>query len=440
MSTAVSVNGAQCRSAPSIGVASPVLKEIRTGYKNGGKAGEPATARASGNLRAKVAPPSIAMNDVFQAALPYVWFGLLVLAAAFFFPPLATWLPGLLGNCRPAIAPRGEQCQNQRKSPGGWMNTTRWSVFATALAAGVACSGGISAQDWPTRPVTMVVPYAPGGPIDQAARVIGRELSEKLGQQFIVEHRGGAGGAVGAAQVAKSKPDGYTLLVTANGPAVLNKMLYASLPYDPEADFAPISLVSDVPMMFMVKPSSPVQDLKDFVAQAKQKREAVTIGHPGIGTAAHLAALWFASSAAINIVPVAYRGTAPIVTAVLGGEIELGLASYVPQVQSVKTIAVTAEQRVDFLPGAPTARESGVLDIVTGTFTALVAPAGVPPEIASRMNRILDVFLKTEEAKKQFAALGAQVLGGAPGRVIERMNQERALWGPIVKRENIQLQ
>ena len=106
----------------------------------------------------------------------------------------------------------------------------------------------------------------------------------------------------------------------------------------------------------------------------------------------------------------------------------------------MKTIAVTAEQRVDFLPGVPTARESGVLDIVTGTFTALVAPAGVPPEIVSRMNRILDAFLKTEEAKKQFASLGAHALGGAPGRVTERMNQERALWGPIVKRENIQLQ
>ena len=134
------------------------------------------------------------------------------------------------------------------------------------------------------------------------------------------------------------------------------------------------------------------------------------------------------------------RTLVPIVTARLGGEIELGLASYAPQVQSVKTIAVTAEQRVDFLPSAPTARESGVLDIVTGTFTALVAPAGVPPEIIVRMNRILDAFLKTEEAKKQFAALGAQVLGGPPGRMTERMNHERALWGPVIKRENIQLQ
>src|SRR6478672_10130811 len=179
-----------------------------------------------------------------------------------------------------------------KENPGGHMRTNRWTVGAIALAAGLVCNAVASAEDWPTRPVTMIVPYAPGGNIDQAARLFARELSEKLGQQFIIESKGGAGGSIGAAQVAKSKPDGYTLLVTANGPAVLNKMLYASLPYDPETDFAPISLVSDVPMMFMVNPRSPVQDLKDFVAQAKQKREAVTIGHPGIGTAAHLAALW----------------------------------------------------------------------------------------------------------------------------------------------------
>ena len=127
----------------------------------------------------------------------------------------------------------------------------------------------------------MVVPYAPGGNIDQAARVFGRELSEKLGQQFIVESKGGAGGSLGAAQVAKSKPDGYTLLVTANGPAVLNKMLYASLPYDPDTDFTPISLISDVPQVFIVNPKSPVSDLKGLVALAKQKKDALTIGHPG---------------------------------------------------------------------------------------------------------------------------------------------------------------
>ena len=124
------------------------------------------------------------------------------------------------------------------------MNTNGWTVCATALAA-VVCCGVASAEDWPTRPVTMVVPYAPGGNIDQAARVFGRELSEKLGQQFIVESKGGAGGAIGAAQVAKSKPDGYTLLVTANGPSVLNKMLYASLSYDPDTDFTPIALISE---------------------------------------------------------------------------------------------------------------------------------------------------------------------------------------------------
>src|SRR5580765_8010293 len=178
-----------------------------------------------------------------------------------------------------------------KENPGGFMRTNRWTVGAAALAAGFLCVGGASAQDWPTRPVTMIVPYAPGGNIDQAARVVGRELSEKLGQQFIIESKAGAGGAIGASYVAKSKPDGYTLLVTANGPSVLNKMLYASLPYDPDTDFTPISLISDVPQVFIVNLKSPVGDLKGLVALAKEKKDALTIGHPGIGTGAHLATL-----------------------------------------------------------------------------------------------------------------------------------------------------
>lgn len=320
------------------------------------------------------------------------------------------------------------------------MRTNRWTVGAAVLAAALVCNGTAAAEDWPTRPVTMVVPYAPGGNIDQAARVFGRELSEKLGQQFIIESKGGAGGAIGATQVAKAKPDGYTLLVTANGPSVLNKMLYASLPYDPDADFAPISLISDVPQVFIVNPKSPVGDLKGLVALAKAKKDALTIGHPGVGTGSHLTAIWFANLAGINVIPVAYRGAMPIVTAVLGGEIDVGLPAYIPQVHTAKVIAVTSDERVDFLPGVPTARESGVADVASGTFTGLAAPAGVPPEIVTKINRILDAFLKTDAAKKQFAILGARTLGGPPERLTERMNREKALWGPIVKSANIKLQ
>jgi tripartite-type tricarboxylate transporter receptor subunit TctC len=309
----------------------------------------------------------------------------------------------------------------------------------TVMLAILAAPAAASAENWPDRPVTLVVPYAPGGNIDQAARVFGRELSEKLGQQFVVESKGGAGGAIGAVAVAKSKPDGYTLLVTANGPSVLNKMLYASLPYDPETDFTPISLISDVPLVFIVNPKSPANDLKGLVALAKQKK-SVTVGHPGVGTGAHLAALWFASLAGIDVVPVAYRGANPIVTAILGSEVDFGLPSYIPQVQSVKTLAVTSEHRVDFLPGVPTARESGFPDLVTGTFTGLAAPAGTPREIVEKINRILDAFLKTDEARKQFALLGAQTLGGSPERLVERMKEEKALWGPIVKNAGIKLQ
>jgi tripartite-type tricarboxylate transporter receptor subunit TctC len=182
------------------------------------------------------------------------------------------------------------------------------------------------------------------------SRLFARELSEKLGQQFIIESKGGAGGSIGAAQVAKSKPDGYTLLVTANGPSVLNKMLYASLPYDPETDFTPIALISDVPQVFAVNAKSPVSDLKGLVAFAKEKKEGLTIGPPGVGTGAHLTAIWFANLAGITAVPVAYRGAQPLVTAVIGGEIDAGLPAYIPQVHAAKILAVTSEERVDFLP------------------------------------------------------------------------------------------
>jgi tripartite-type tricarboxylate transporter receptor subunit TctC len=320
------------------------------------------------------------------------------------------------------------------------MRTNRWTVGAIALAAGLVCNAVASAEDWPTRPVTMIVPYAPGGNIDQAARLFARELSEKLGQQFIIESKGGAGGSIGAAQVAKSKPDGYTLLVTANGPSVLNKMLYASLPYDPETDFTPIALISDVPQVFAVNAKSPVSDLKGLVAFAKEKKEGLTIGHPGVGTGAHLTAIWFANLAGITAVPVAYRGAQPLVTAVIGGEIDAGLPAYIPQVHAAKILAVTSEERVDFLPGVPTVRESGVANVASGTFTALAAPAGTPPEIVTRMNRILDAYLKTEEAKKQFALIGAKTLGGPPERLTERMNREKVLWAPLVKSADIKLQ
>jgi len=320
------------------------------------------------------------------------------------------------------------------------MRTNRWTVGAIALAAGLVCNAVASAEDWPTRPVTMIVPYAPGGNIDQAARLFARELSEKLGQQFIIESKGGAGGSIGAAQVAKSKPDGYTLLVTANGPSVLNKMLYASLPYDPETDFTPIALISDVPQVFAVNAKSPVSDLKGLVAFAKEKKEGLTIGHPGVGTGAHLTAIWFANLDGITAVPVAYRGAQPLVTAVIGGEIDAGLPAYIPQVHAAKILAVTSEERVDFLPGVPTVRESGVANVASGTFTALAAPAGTPPEIVTRMNRILDAYLKTEEAKKQFALIGAKTLGGPPERLTERMNREKVLWAPLVKSADIKLQ
>jgi tripartite-type tricarboxylate transporter receptor subunit TctC len=318
----------------------------------------------------------------------------------------------------------------------------KFPTRAVALAVGAAVAllcGSANAQSWPTRPVTLVVPYAPGGPIDVAARVIARELSDKLGQQFVIEHRAGAGGSVGAAQVSKSRPDGYTLLLTSNGPAILNKLLYESVNYDPETDLMPVSLVSEVPQVFITNPKAPYGDMKEMLAYAKQKGDALTIGHAGAGTAAHLTMLWLAGTAGIGVLPVSYRGSTPIVTAVLGGEIDAGLPAYIPQAQSTKVIAVTSPERVDFLPGVPTVRESGI-DLVSGVFTGMQVPVGVPAEIVTKLNRALDDFLKTDDAKKQLTAAGAIALGGPPERLTERISREKAQWAPIIKSANIRLQ
>ena len=253
---------------------------------------------------------------------------------------------------------------------------TRLNACMLALAM-VASPVAATAETWPSRPVTMIVPYAPGGNIDLAARVFGKELSDKLGQQFVIESKGGAGWSLGAAAVARAKPDGYTLLVTANGPSVLNKMLYQSLPYDPDTDFTPISLISDVPQVLVVGPNSPAHDLKGLVAEAKKKADGLTMGHPGIGTGGHLGALWFASLAGIKVVPIAYRGALPLITDVLGGGIESGFPSYIPQAQSTRVLGVSTSGPIDFLPGVPTFRDSG-FDLEAGTFTALAAPAGTP--------------------------------------------------------------
>lgn len=298
----------------------------------------------------------------------------------------------------------------------------------------------LAADAWPTRTITLVVPFAAGGNVDVPGRLIARELATRLGQEVVVENKTGAGGGIASAHVAKSKPDGYTLLLTATGPAVLNKLLYRSLPYDPDTEFTPIVITNDVPQVLVVSPTSTISSVRDLVDLAKSKKGALTLGHAGPGTTGHLASLLFLSQAGIEAQLVTYRGGAPMLTDVLGGHVDAGFPAYIPQVASVKVLGVTSNRRLDFLPGIPTIAESGVADVRATTWNALMGPAGLPKDIVERLNGTINRFLTTEPAKAELAKLGARPLGGTPEDVVRMMGEDKARWAPIIKAANIVLE
>ena len=314
-----------------------------------------------------------------------------------------------------------------------------WIVSLCALIVAVATSSPLSAQerDWPNRPVTIVYPWAPGA-TDASIRFIAKALSERFGQPFIVEIRSGAGGNVGLAQVAKAAPDGYTIVLTAIGPAVLNKLLYTSIPYDHDRDFDPIILVSDTPQVIISSPKLPIRTFAELVAYGKDNPGKLTIGHPGAGTMGHLTAVLFLARAGIEGSAIAYRGTTPLVTDLLGGQIIAGSPAYTPLVESATVLAVTSEQRTPFLPNVPTAREAG-FDVIAGSWTAIVGPAGMPRGVVLKLNAAIDDYLKSEEGGRQFAQLGMRVLGGPPERLTQAVREDRVRWEPVIRAANIKL-
>jgi tripartite-type tricarboxylate transporter receptor subunit TctC len=317
------------------------------------------------------------------------------------------------------------------------MKCTLGLVLALLLAAGTPAPAQQQPQEteWPSRPVTIVYPFAPGG-ADGFVRHIARMLSDKFGQPFLVEIRSGAGGAVGLAQVAKAPPDGYTLVMTYVGPAVLNKLLYASIPYDPDTDFEPVILLSETPQVIVTNPKLGLKTLADLVAYGKAN--PLTIGHSGAGTMGHLAAALFTARADLNATLIGYRGATPAITDVLGGQITAAFPVYVPAVASVTQLAVTSGARVGFLPQVPTARESGV-DVVATTWGAVVGPARMPRAIVHKLNAALNDFLSSEEGARQLAVFGMLPLGGPPERLSEVMARDKAKWEPIIRAANIRL-
>jgi tripartite-type tricarboxylate transporter receptor subunit TctC len=318
------------------------------------------------------------------------------------------------------------------------------SAILTAMTLVASAPTASKAQTWPTKTITIIVPFPAGGSSDVVARLVAAALNEKLGQQVITENRAGAAGNIGAAAVARAAPDGYTLLLATPGPGANNKLLYRSMPYDPERDFTPIVEVADTPVIMVTSPKSPVKTMAELIAYAKAHPGKLNVGFPGNGTYGHLAVELLQRQAGIKLTLVPYRGGAPLTTDLLGSQVDIGadfMPTYIPLVTkgSLGALVVMAPERSDLLPQVPTAREGGLADLDAAGWFALMGPRDMPVEAVQKINAIVNAFLQSDSAKKQLAALGTRPVGSTPDHLRALIAKELATWGPIIREANISL-
>ncbi len=317
------------------------------------------------------------------------------------------------------------------------MRALALAVFVVSLAASQAL-----AQNYPTRPIRLIAPFPAGGLADVLARLVGDEMSKALGQPVIIENRTGAGGNTGADAVAKAEPDGYTLLMSSAGILTANQFLYAKMPFDPATAFAPISIVADMSMLVVVNPQVEAQTLAEFVALARSKPDKINFGSPGVGTTGHLGLALFMHAAGIRLAHVPYRGAAPAINDLLGGQID-GVVDNPPTVLAhinagkLRPLAVAAKERLALLPDVPTAAEAGVKDFEASSWFGIMAPAGTPPDIIARLHQEIVAALRKPAIAERIASSGARAVGNSPDAFAAQIRAERAMWGEIIKAANI---
>jgi tripartite-type tricarboxylate transporter receptor subunit TctC len=314
------------------------------------------------------------------------------------------------------------------------------------LGALLACVGfAAQAQTYPDRPIRLIAPFPAGGLADVLARAVGDELTRSLGQPVIVENRAGAGGNIGAESVAKSAPDGYTLLMTSAGILTANQFLYAKMPFDPEKDFVAVSNVADMPMMVVVSPKVEAKTLAELVAFARANPGKLNFGSPGIGTTGHLGLAMFMYAANIKLTHIPYKGAAPAITDLLAGQID-GVVDNPPTVLphiaagKLRPLAVTAKQRMPLLPDLPTAAEAGVPNYEASSWFGVVAPAGTPPAVVARLQKDIAAALKQPVLRERFAKAGARLIGNTPDEFAQQIRDDRKKWGEIIKAAGIKAQ
>ncbi len=308
------------------------------------------------------------------------------------------------------------------------------------LALGAAASAHAA---WPERPITMVVPFPPGGPTDLVARVLAKQLTDQLGQTVVVENKGGANGNIGMQYAAAAKPDGYTVLYNTSSIA-LSPNMYRSLAFDPVKDFAPVSSTAVIPLVLLVHPSVPAPDTRTFVQYAREHPGKLSYGSAGAGNVTHLGALLLLRSLEIDAVHVPYRGSAPAMTDLVGGQVQLMTNTLNDSLGFIRegklrALAVTSGARSEQLPDVPTVAETVAPGFEMGAWQGVVVPAGTPAPVIDKLNAEIRRALQSPEMTRQLKAQGAQALGSTPQEYAAYIKSEIARWGEVVKAANVKL-
>jgi tripartite-type tricarboxylate transporter receptor subunit TctC len=316
------------------------------------------------------------------------------------------------------------------------------SALAVLIATAVA---PVAAEDYPTRAITLIVPFPPAGGVDAMARIVAAKLSVALGQQVVVDNRGGAGGLIGTRAVLKAAPDGYTLLLGHTATISINPSLYANANYDPRKDLTAIGLIASMPVALLAHPSFPAKTVADVVALAKKDPSKVNIGTSAVGTGGYLAAEYFKSAAALDVTIVPYKGTAPVMNDLLGGHVPIAFGVLPPalgnlQSGTLRAIAVFSKTRFSLLPDVPTADESGLPGFEAVLHYGLLAPAGTPKPIVDKLSAALRTLVQEDEVKARIHAEGGDPMTSTPEEYAADIDREETKWATIIKKLGLKVE
>lgn len=314
--------------------------------------------------------------------------------------------------------------------------------FAAAMSLAVLPALAV-AQSWPTRSVTIVVPFPPGGGTDTGTRLVATRLSQKWGHPVVVENRGGAAGMVGAEQVSKAKPDGYTFMMGNVGTQSINPTLYGKrMPYNPEGAFVPVALVAELPLVMLAGPSMPAKSAAEVIAQARAQPGKVSYSSSGPGGAPHLAGALFEAETKTELLHVPYKGGGPAIADLIAGHVQVSFATILESSGHIRSgrlraLAVTSDKRHPTLPDVPTLEETGLKGFNTGSWIGIVAPAGTPKDIVEKAARDITEAVQSPEVRDALAAQGAIPAGGTPEAFAKLIEADRARYGKLIRERNI---